>query len=98
MFRLTASLVIALGFFTTGCSSMSTLPEKENLKVSRDAADKDCHLIGKLEGRTQSKTPKQEEALEDLKQEAANKGANYLQVLEYSSLGTAVTGMAYHCP
>jgi uncharacterized protein YbjQ (UPF0145 family) len=77
---------------------MSTLPAKENLKVSRDAADKDCHLLGKMEGRTQSKTPDQEAALEDLKQEAANKGANYLQVLEYSSLGTSVTGMAYHCP
>ena len=39
-----------------------------------------------------------EDALNDMKKEAANKGANYLQIKEYSSYGTAVTGIAFKCP
>ena len=77
---------------------MSTLPETDNVKVSRNDADKDCEFISKLEGRSSSKTAKPEDALNDLKKEAANKGANYLVVKEYSGYGTAVTGLAYKCP
>ena len=84
--------------FTSGCSSMSTLPKTENLTVSRKPADKKCSPLGKLEGRSLSKTAKPEDALEDLKKEAANKGANYLVVKEYSGTGGAVTGLAYICP
>ena len=39
----------------------------------------------------------QEQALGDLKREAANKGANYVMVKQYSDLGTSVTGIAYEC-
>jgi len=39
-----------------------------------------------------------EDALADLKKEAANKGANFLVVRQYSAMGTAVTGEAYLCP
>ena len=81
-----------------GCASMSNLPVEENVKVTLQDADKDCTFISKVEGRSNSKVPKQDEALQDLKQEAANKGANYLVVKEYSGLGTAVTGLAYKCP
>jgi hypothetical protein len=94
---------IALLFFTvsaalTGCSTMSNLPDTENLKVSREEPSKDCVSIGKIEGRSSSKIPKEEEALADLKKEAANKGANYLVVKQYSGNGTAATGIAYKCP
>jgi hypothetical protein len=87
-----------LFFSIMGCSSMSVLPEKSNLKVSRDEPSKNCQLIGKLEGRAASTTGTKEDALEDLKQEAANKGANYLKVEQYSAYGTSVTGLAYKCP
>ena len=89
---------VLLGLLVTACSHMSTLPQEDNVKVSRDEPDKDCQFLGKIEGRSMSKTPKQEEALKDLRQEAANKGANYLVVKEYSGMGTAATGLAYKCP
>ena len=54
--------------------------------------------MGKISGRANSSKGTQEQALEDLKREAANKGANYVVVKQYSDLGTAVTGMAYECP
>jgi len=92
IFALTATVLL------TNCSSMSNAPEKKNIKVSREDADTDCRFISKLEGRSNSKTGNTEAALEDLKQEAANKGANYLQVKEYSGYGTSVTGLAYFCP
>jgi hypothetical protein len=85
-------------FSIAACSSMSTLPKADNVKVSREDADKDCTFISKVEGRTMSKIPKEGEALADLTKEAANKGANYLVVKEYSGNGTAVTGLAYKCP
>lgn len=96
--------IFALGIatlFITNCSHtsrMSELPKEDNVKVSREDADKECKFIGKLEGRAMSKTPKQDEALKDLRQEAANKGANYLVVKQYSDLGTSATGLAYACP
>lgn len=97
--KLPALLFVTLSpLFGIGCSSMSALPQEDNVKVSREEADKDCTFISKLEGRSMSKTAKAEDALKDLQKEAANKGANYLVVKEYSGMGTAVTGLAYKCP
>ena len=80
------------------CGSQSVLPEKEGVKVSREEPSNKCKLIGKVSGNTLSTTPKREDVLEDLRQDAANKGANYVVVKEYSDSGAAVTGMAYQCP
>ncbi len=88
----------SIGALLSSCSSMSNLPEQNNVKVSRDLPAKECQTLGKIEGRSNSKVPKQNEALEDLQQEAANKGANYVMVKEYSAMGTAVSGEAYRCP
>lgn len=92
------TMLFALGFSLAACSTMSNLPEEDNVKVTREDAPKDCEFLGKIEGRSMSKIPKQEEALNDLKIEAANKGANYLVVKQYSATGNAVTGLAYKCP
>lgn len=94
----TTTATMTFLFSILGCSSMSTLPKDDNVKVSREDADKDCHLIGKVEGRSLSVKATPEDVLKDMKQEAANKGANYLVVKEYSGTGTAATGLAYHCP
>ena len=85
-------------FVVSACASMSALPKDDNVKVSRDEPPKECALISKVEGRSQNVKGSAEEALKDLKQEAANKGANYLVVRQYSALGTSVTGEAYKCP
>ena len=82
----------------SACSSRSVLSDGKEVKVSRDDADKNCKEIGKITGTTRSHKGTQEQALEDLKQEAANKGANYVVVKEYSAYGTSVTGIAYECP
>lgn len=82
----------------SGCASRSVLPDTKEVKVSREAADKDCREVGAITGTTASVKGTQEQALEDLKKEAANKGANYVVVKEYSSYGTSVTGVAYECP
>ena len=81
-----------------GCSSQSILPDKEGVKASREPADKDCKELGKVRGTSISAKGSREEVLEDLKQETANKGGNYVVVQQYSDNGTSVTGVAYQCP
>jgi hypothetical protein len=89
-----------LGMFLSGCSNMSKLPDKENVKVSRKKPDADdkCEDLGPVTGRTLSTKGTAQEALDDMVQEAANKGANFLFVNQYSAQQTAVTGIAYRCP
>ena len=81
-----------------GCSSRSVKADSEEVTVSREDADKSCKELGKITGTTSSVKGTQEQALEDLKQSAADKGANYVVVKQYSSQGTSVTGIAYECP
>jgi hypothetical protein len=70
----------------------------KEVKVSREEPSGKCKEVGKLTGSSPSTHGTQEQALDDLKREAANKGANYVVVKQYSDYGTAVTGIAYECP
>lgn len=81
-----------------GCASRSVLPDTKELKVSREEPDKDCKELGPVMGRLLTAKGTAEQALEDLKKEAANKGANYVMVKQYSDNQTSVTGVAYECP
>lgn len=99
--KLSLSLVLITTILGLGCAAhRSILPDPEEVRISREApsSKKNCKEIGPISGTTQSTEATQEDALNDLKQEAANKGANYVVVKEYSSYGTAVTGVAYDCP
>jgi len=89
-----------LGFFISGCSTMSNLPKAENVKVSREKPGEDdkCEDLGKVTGSSIHATASAEDTLKDLVQEAANKGANFLFVSQYSANNTAATGIAYKCP
>jgi hypothetical protein len=89
--------VFAMSLLLSACASRSVMPDKREVKVSRDEPGKDCKELGKLTGTSTSKKGTREQAHEDLKQEAANKGANYVMVKQYSDNGTAVTGIAYEC-
>lgn len=80
------------------CASRSITPNVKEVKVSREAPDKDCREMGVLTGTVASAKGTQEQAVEDLKREAANKGANYVMVKQFSSYGTSVTGIGYECP
>lgn len=81
----------------SGCASRSVLSSPEEVKVSREQPPKDCQEIGKITGSLTSVKGTPEQALADLKREAANKGANYVVVKQYSDYGTAVTGIAFEC-
>lgn len=91
---------ILLGTSTglVGCRSTEILPEKVEVKVSRDDPAKDCKPLGTVTGKAMSTKGTSTEALEDLKTDAARKGANYVQYEQASALGTALRGTAYYCP
>ncbi|MEO0335738.1 MAG: DUF4156 domain-containing protein [Pseudomonadota bacterium] len=93
-------VLMGMSAWISGCSSRSVMPDKEEVKVSREAPDKGdkCKKMGRITGTSGSAKGTREEVLEDLKQEAANKGANYVVVKQYSPQGTSVTGVAYECP
>lgn len=93
-----AAGLIAVTFLVSGCASQSVLPDKEDIKTSRKEPDKDCQSLGKVTGTSLSTKATPEQVLENMKQDAANKGANYVLVKQYSDTGTSVTGIAYKCP
>ncbi|MBK8204024.1 MAG: hypothetical protein IPK68_17500 [Bdellovibrionales bacterium] len=95
--RITNLGLLFLSLIGIGCSSQSVLPEKSEVKTSR-TVPADCTLIGKVTGNSLSVKATPEMVLDNMKQEAANKGANYLVVEQYSASGTSVTGQAYRCP
>lgn len=92
---LSAGITAAL---LVGCNSKEILPEKVDVKVSRDEPAKDCKMLGPVTGRATSTKGTSTEALEDLKTDAARKGANYVMYEQASALGTALRGTAYFCP
>jgi hypothetical protein len=92
-------MFISICLAVSACASRSVLPDVKEVKVSRDEpSSTKCREIGKLTGTASSAKGTQQEALDDLKKEVANKGGNYLVVKQYSDYGTAVTGIAYECP
>ncbi|MBN8539382.1 MAG: hypothetical protein J0L82_03265 [Deltaproteobacteria bacterium] len=97
---LISSLVLgaSLAAGLVGCGSHPIKPESENVKITRDDADEDCREIGPVEGRNSSVKGTFDQALEDLKIDAARKGANFVKIGATSGPGTAVHGVAYFCP
>ena len=69
----------------------------DDIKVGREKPSGECEELGLLRGTTMTATETKEDALEDLKKTAANKGATYVKVEQFSATGTSVTGMAYTC-
>lgn len=90
-------LLSSLALVLFSCSSHPVLPQKSDIKVSRDEAAKDCKNLGAIEGRTTNVKGTPEDALEDLKSEAVKKGANYVQIETMGAQGTAIRGQAYYC-
>ena len=89
---LSALLMIA------GCSHQALIPEAKNVKIQREAPSKDCRSLGQVEGNVIHANGKIEDAIEDMKLDAARKGANFVQMGETSALGKNVAGVAYQCP
>ena len=81
-----------------GCKSHEILPEKVEVKVSRDEPDSDCKYIGTVTGSVTKIGGTSEDALEKLKTDASRKGANYVHFETASATGTGLKGKAYFCP
>lgn len=82
----------------TACSSHPIIPEAKNVEVSREKPDSECKDLGPVQGTVQSKSGKVEESIENMKLDAARKGANYIHMLTTSAYGTTTQGTAYFCP
>lgn len=95
--NITSMLLVVLSFTLGACASRSVTPEVKEVKVSRETAPQDCTELGNITGKTISIKGTAEDALADLRKEAANKGANYVMVKQYSDNQTSVTGIAYEC-
>jgi hypothetical protein len=94
-----ALCLTSLTFVIGACSSKPILPDVKSVKVAREPADERCKELGIVYGKTLSTTGKLEElALNDLTENAAKKGANYVFLQEYGGLGSSVKGVAYDCP
>lgn len=82
---------------TVGCSSPAIKPEGKNITVSREDAAKNCKEVGPVEGRVKNVKGTFEEALEDLKLDAARKGATFVKIEQTGAMGQTVRGVAYFC-
>lgn len=83
--------------FLGACSSHPVIPEKEDIKITRDNPDSDCKEIGPIEGRTNKLKAKPEDAIEDMKSEAIKKGANFVKIETFGAMNSSVRGTAYYC-
>lgn len=90
-----AVLVLAVVF--SGCSSHPVLPEKSDIKVSRDNPSDKCKNLGAIEGRSRKVNAKPEDALEDLKEEAIRKGADYVRIETMGAQSATIRGTAFFC-
>lgn len=79
------------------CSSHPIVPEAKNVKVSRENADEDCQDLGRVQGSVKTSTGTIEQAIEDMKLDAARKGANYVRLEAAGAMGTSAAGTAYFC-
>lgn len=93
-------LLIAWGLavLLAGCSSQPLVPASENVKIQREEMDPACENLGALEGRSSSLKGEVEQAIEDLRLEAARKGATHVRLETTSGLGNSARGTAYRCP
>lgn len=99
MFKfLLIAFVFSISFVLQGCKSHPVLPSKADIRVSRDSAGSRCEDLGFIEGRVNDSKGTTEQALENLKEEAIKKGANYVKMETIGMLGSSVRGQAYYCP
>ncbi len=92
--KIVALLLLGL---LTACSHQPLIPEAKNIKVARENPGKGCEEIGPVQGSVSSVHGTVEQAIEDMKLDAARKGANFVRLETASAVGTSVRGTAYQC-
>lgn len=93
-----ACFILPAIFALAACSHQAIIPEAKNVKLQREDPPKNCVEIGKVQGSVSSAHGKIEQAIEDMKLDAARKGANFVRMEATSSYGTSASGTAFQCP
>ncbi len=88
----TFSLVIA------ACSHQALIPAARNVKIARENPPADCQEIGRVQGSVKTVAGSIEQAIDDMKLDAARKGANFVRMEATGAMGTSTSGTAYKCP
>lgn len=92
------ALATAFAWMTVSCSSAPIKPAAENVEVKREAPNlEDCREVGPVQGTVKTKSGTFEQALEDMKLDAARKGANFVHMEQTSAYGSSTRGTAYFC-
>ena len=94
---LNSIFVIAAGAIAISCASDPPAPDGSRVRVSHEVPHGDCKQLGQVVGSSPTSSGAYEQALADLKAEAARKVANTVRIVAISPHGTAIRGMAYRC-
>lgn len=79
------------------CASDPKRPDGSNVRVSNDRPRGDCEQIDQVVGTSATTGNAYNNALADIKKEAASKTANYVKIVAVSAHGSAIRGIAYRC-
>ncbi len=91
-------LVLSPLLLLIGCSSTPPVkPMASNVKVSREVPAKGCEDLGTVNGRVKTIGGSFEEALNDMKLDAARLGGNYVQMGLTGGMSKSVNGRAFLC-
>lgn len=69
-----------------------------SVKVTREDAKESCEAVAIVKGTYLGLKPNRIKALEDMRQKAFDKGANFVRLDSQSEAGTTAQGMAFKCP
>ena len=96
-------LRISFLFFLGACATFAKSSKANSrsvlsVKVTREEAKENCEAVGTVKGTYLGFKPNQRKALEDMRQKAFDKGANFVRLDSQSEAGTTAQGMAFKCP
>lgn len=81
----------------SSCSHQPVIPEAKNVKIARENPPSDCVEIGRVTGQVKTMAGSITQAVDDMKLDAARKGANYVRMEATGAMGTSASGTAYKC-
>lgn len=79
------------------CSHQAVIPEAKNVKIARENPSGDCVDLGRVTGQVKTMSGTIEQAIDDMKLDAARKGANYVRMESTGAMGTSASGTAFMC-
>ncbi len=95
---LLSGLSLCLSIFLNSCANQPVVPDGKSIKLARENPSSSCREMGKVYGKVSTSSGTVDQAIEDMKLDAARKGANYVRMEATGAMGTAVEGTAFSCP